>query len=84
MDTRLAEFQPIRINKYVPELDILNNPLLEENEKRFLEDFYEFLENELDAELRKLEELNYHIQEPIEEKKKELVVGMSFCISLFS
>jgi len=76
MDTRLTEFQPIRINKYVPELDILNNPLLEENEKRFLEDFYEFLENSLDAELRKLEELNYHIQEPIEEKKKELVVGI--------
>lgn len=76
MDTRLTEFQPIKINKYVPELDILNNPLLKSNEKRFLEDFYEFLENELDRELRKLEELNYHIQEPIEEKKREIVVGI--------
>jgi len=76
MDTRLTEFQPIRITKYVPELDLLNNPLLKSNEKRFLEDFYEFLENELDQDLRELEELNYHVEEPIEDKKKAIVIGI--------
>jgi alkylation response protein AidB-like acyl-CoA dehydrogenase len=76
MDTRLSEFREIRITKYVPELDILNNPILKANEKRFLEDFYEFLENDLDQDLRKLEELNYHVEEPIEDKKQEIVTGI--------
>ncbi|MBD3196309.1 MAG: hypothetical protein GF317_14720 [Candidatus Lokiarchaeota archaeon] len=73
MDTRLTEFRPLQISRYVPELDLLNNPLLKSNEKEFLAEFYEFLENELDEDLRKLEELNYKIEEPIEEKKKVIV-----------
>jgi alkylation response protein AidB-like acyl-CoA dehydrogenase len=74
MDTRLSEFRPIRIQRYVPELDLLNNPLLKANEKEFLSDFYDFLEEELDEDLRALEELNYLVEEPIQEKKKEIVV----------
>ncbi|TFG00270.1 MAG: hypothetical protein EU541_02730 [Promethearchaeota archaeon] len=74
MDTRLSEFRPIRIQRYVPELDLLNNPLLRSNEKEFLADFYDFLEEELDEDLRRLEELNYLIEEPIQNKKKEIVV----------
>ncbi len=70
MDSRLTEFRPIRIQRYVPELDLLNNPLLKSNEKEFLAAFYEFLEEELDEDLRALEELNYLLEEPIEEKKK--------------
>jgi alkylation response protein AidB-like acyl-CoA dehydrogenase len=74
MDTRLHEFRPIRIQRYVPELDLLNNPLLKSNEKEFLADFYTFLEEELDEDLRALEELNYLLEEPIEGKKEKLVV----------
>lgn len=74
MDTRLREFDPIRITKYVPELDILNNPLLKPSEKEFLAEFYEFLERELDEDLRKLEELNYFVEEPTQEQKKEIIV----------
>ena len=44
MDTRLADFEPIRIQKYVAELDLLANPLLRSQEKEFLADFYDFLE----------------------------------------
>ncbi|TXT61132.1 MAG: Isovaleryl-CoA dehydrogenase [Promethearchaeota archaeon] len=76
MDTRLTEFRPIRIQRYVPELDLLNNPLLRSNEKEFLADFYKFLEDELDEDLRALEELNYILEEPIEEKKKSIVIGI--------
>jgi alkylation response protein AidB-like acyl-CoA dehydrogenase len=74
MDTRLTEFRPIRIQRYVPELDLLNNPLLKSNEKEFLADFYDFLEEELDEDLRALEELNYLLEEPIEDKKKGIIV----------
>jgi len=28
MDTRIREFEKIKIQKYVPELDLLNNPSL--------------------------------------------------------
>jgi hypothetical protein len=35
MDTRLRDFEPIHIQKYVPELDLLNNPLLRPQEKSF-------------------------------------------------
>lgn len=71
---KLSEFRPIRIQRYVPELDLLNNPLLKPHEKEFLSDFYDFLEEDLDDDLRELEELNYLVEEPIQEKKKEIVV----------
>jgi alkylation response protein AidB-like acyl-CoA dehydrogenase len=74
MDIRLSEFQPIKIAKYVPELDLLNNPVLTSQEKEFLSDFYDFLENVLDSDLTNLEELNYYVEEPTQDKKKEIVV----------
>jgi alkylation response protein AidB-like acyl-CoA dehydrogenase len=76
MDTRIAEFSKIRISKYVPELDLLNNPVLNAKEKEFLAELYEFIEKELDTELRKLEELNYIVEEPTQEKKRDLVVNI--------
>jgi hypothetical protein len=33
MDTRIREFEKIKIQKYVPELDLLNNPVLNAQEK---------------------------------------------------
>ena len=45
MDTRIAEFNKIKITRYVPELDLLSNPVLNAKEKEFLADFYDFLEN---------------------------------------
>lgn len=76
MDTRLSDFDPIRIQKYVPELDLLSNPLLRKQEKEFLKDFYDFLEKEIDPELRKLEELNYFVEEPTQDKKRGIVIGI--------
>jgi alkylation response protein AidB-like acyl-CoA dehydrogenase len=76
MDTRIAEFRKIRMSKYVPELDLLNNPVLNAKEKEFLAELYEFIEKELDTELRKLEELNYIVEEPTQEKKRDLVVNI--------
>ena len=76
MDTRISEFEPIRIQRYVPELDLLNNPVLNAKEKEFLAELYNFIENNLDGELRKLEELNYYVEEPTQDKKKEIVVGI--------
>ncbi|MFX1498381.1 MAG: acyl-CoA dehydrogenase family protein [Promethearchaeota archaeon] len=76
MDTRINEFEKIRIQRYVPELDLLYNPVLNTEEKEFLAQFYNFLENELDKELNKLEELNYYMEEPIEDKKKDIVIGI--------
>ena len=61
MDTRLREFEYIKIQKYVPELDLLSNPLLRPEEKEFLAEFYEFLEKDLDKDLKALEELNYYV-----------------------
>ncbi|MHA1284778.1 MAG: acyl-CoA dehydrogenase family protein [Promethearchaeota archaeon] len=74
MDTRLSEFEPIKIEKYVMELDLLANPVLTPQEKEFLSEFYYFLEKEIDPELRKLEELNYFVEEPTQDKKKEIVI----------
>lgn len=74
MDIRLSDFKPIEIQKYVPELDLLNSPLLNNDEKDFLAHFYEFLERELDEDIRKLEELNYVVEEPTQDKKRDLVV----------
>jgi len=76
MDTRISEFEPIRIQRYVPELDLLNNPVLNAKEKEFLAELYDFIENDLDGELRKLEELNYYVEEPTQDRKKEIVIGI--------
>lgn len=76
MDTRISEFEPIQIQRYVPELDLLSNPVLNTKEKEFLADLYDFMEKELDSELRKLENLNYCVEEPTQDKKKELVIGI--------
>ncbi|MHA1488714.1 MAG: acyl-CoA dehydrogenase family protein [Promethearchaeota archaeon] len=74
MDTRLREFESIKIQKYVPELDLLSNPLLRPEEKEFLAEFYEFLERDLDKDLKALEELNYYVEEPTQNKKRDIVV----------
>ena len=76
MDTRISEFEPIRIQRYVPELDLLSNPVLNSKEKEFLADLYDFMEKEIDPELKKLEELNYLVEEPTQDKKKEIVIGI--------
>ncbi|MFX1571614.1 MAG: acyl-CoA dehydrogenase family protein [Promethearchaeota archaeon] len=76
MDTRISEFDPIRIQRYVPELDLLSNPVLNAKEKEFLADLYDFMEKELDPELRKLEDLNYYVEEPTQDKKKDIVIGI--------
>ncbi|KKL89425.1 hypothetical protein LCGC14_1914830, partial [marine sediment metagenome] len=76
MDTRITEFKKIPITRYVPELDLLSNPVLNAKEKEFLAELYEFMEKELDRELRKLEELNYLVEEPTQDKKKDIVIGI--------
>ncbi|MFW9949530.1 MAG: hypothetical protein ACFFKA_05335, partial [Candidatus Thorarchaeota archaeon] len=76
MDTRISEFSPIRISRYVSELDLLSNPVLKTQEKEFLADLYDFMERELDPELRKLEELNYLVEEPTQDKKRAIVIGI--------
>lgn len=76
MDTRIAEFKKIQITKYVPELDLLNNPVLNNNEKEFLADLYEFIEKDLDPDLEKLEELNYFVEEPTQDKKRLIVIDI--------
>ncbi len=74
MDIRLRDFEPIRIQRYVHELDLLANPLLTPQEKEFLAEFYDFLERDLDKDLKALEELNYFVEEPTQDKKKEIVI----------
>ncbi|TFG28355.1 MAG: acyl-CoA dehydrogenase [Promethearchaeota archaeon] len=74
MDTRLSEFEPISIQKYVQELDLLASPILNAKEKEFLADFYQFLEKHLDRDLRALEELNYYVEEPTQDKKRDIVI----------
>ena len=76
MDTRIREFEKIKIQKYIPELDLLNNPVLNTQEKEFLAELYEFMEKELDPELRKLEDLNYLVEEPTQDKKREIVIAI--------
>ncbi|MFX1278630.1 MAG: acyl-CoA dehydrogenase family protein [Promethearchaeota archaeon] len=76
MDTRISEFDKIQIQRYVPELDLLSNPVLNVKEKTFLADLYDFMEKELDSDLRKLEDLNYYVEEPTQEKKKNIVIGI--------
>jgi alkylation response protein AidB-like acyl-CoA dehydrogenase len=75
MDTRLPEFPKIEISRYIPELDILNNPIFNQEEKQFLAEFYDYVETNLEKDLKKLEELNYLAEEPIQEKKSEIVAN---------
>jgi alkylation response protein AidB-like acyl-CoA dehydrogenase len=76
MDTRLPEFKPLEIERYVPELDLLNNPVLNEKEKSYLAEFCDYVENNIEEDLKSLEELNYLIEEPIQMKKRELVANI--------
>jgi len=75
MDVRLNEFETISIERDIAELDLLNNPSLNAKEKEFLSEFYSFMEKDLERDLRTLEELNYKAEEPIQEKKKEIVAN---------
>jgi len=75
MDTRLPEFPELEIGRYVPELDLLNNPIFTVKEKEFIIEFCDFIENNLGKYLKDLEELNYHAEEPIQEKKREIVTN---------
>ncbi len=74
MDIRFEEFEPIRIKKNLPECDLLANPLLTPDEKEFVAKFYDFLENNLDADIKKLEELNYFLEESTEDQKADIIV----------
>jgi len=76
MDTRIREFEKIKIQKYIPELDLLNNPVLNPQEKEFLAELYGFIEKELDSEFRKLEDLNYLVEEPTQDKKRDIVINI--------
>ncbi|MFW9999852.1 MAG: acyl-CoA dehydrogenase [Candidatus Hermodarchaeota archaeon] len=75
MDTRLPEFPKIEISRSIPELDLLNNPILNVKEKEFLAEFFEYMEETLEKDLLLLEELNYSAEEPIQEKKREIVIN---------
>jgi alkylation response protein AidB-like acyl-CoA dehydrogenase len=75
MDTRLPEFPKIEISRSIPELDLLNNPILNVKEKEFLAEFFEYMEETLEKDLLLIEELNYSAEEPIQEKKREIVVN---------
>jgi len=76
MDTRITEFKPIEMVRYVPELDLLGNPILNDKEKEFLAELYDFMEKELDPDLKRLEDLNYIVEEPTQDKKKDIVIGI--------
>ncbi|UCC21172.1 MAG: acyl-CoA dehydrogenase [Promethearchaeota archaeon] len=75
MDTRLPEFPKIEIGGRIPELDLINNPIFNTKEKAFLTEFYDYMEENLEKDLIALEELNYIAEEPIQEKKKEIVTN---------
>jgi alkylation response protein AidB-like acyl-CoA dehydrogenase len=75
MDTRLPEFPKIEISRNIPELDLINNPIFNTKEKTFLSEFYDYMEENLEKDLKSLEELNYSAEEPIQEKKKEIVTN---------
>ena len=75
MDTRLPELPKIEISRNIPELDLLNNPILNVKEKEFLAEFFEYIEENLEKDLKILEELNYLAEEPIQEKKREIVTN---------
>ncbi len=75
MDTRLPEFPKLEISRNIPELDLINNPILNVKEKEFLAEFFEYMEENLEKDLILLEELNYSAEEPIQEKKSEIVIN---------
>jgi len=75
MDTRLPEFPKLEISRNILELDLLNNPILNIKEKEFLVEFFEYMEENLEKDLKRLEELNYSAEEPIQEKKRDIVVN---------
>ncbi len=74
VDIRFDEFNPIKIEKNLPECDLLANPLLTAEEIEFVAKFYNFLEKDLDADIKKLEELNYFLEESTEQQKAEVIV----------
>ncbi len=74
MDIRFEEFEPLRIIKNLPECDLLANPLLKPEEKEFVAKFYDFLEKDLDEDIKKLEELNYFLEEPTQDQKAKIIV----------
>lgn len=74
LDIRFDEFEPIKIQKNLPECDLLANPLLTAEEKEYAAKFYEFLEQDLDEDVKKLEELNYFLEESTEDQKAEIIV----------
>lgn len=74
MDVRFDEFEPIKIVKNLPECDLLANKLLTQEEREFAAKFYDFLERELDADIKELEKLNFIVEEPTQDKKKEIVI----------
>ena len=76
MDIQLKDFEEIKIEKYVLELDLLASPILNAAEKEYLSELYRFLEKEVDPELEKLTNLNYLVEEPTQDKKKEVVMGI--------
>ncbi len=73
MDTRFSEFTEIKIEKNLPECDLLSNPALTPEEHEFTAKFFDFLEHDIHPELRKLEELNFLVEEPIQAQKADLV-----------
>jgi alkylation response protein AidB-like acyl-CoA dehydrogenase len=75
MDTRLPEFPKLEISRNIPELDLLNNPILDVKEKEFLAELFEYMEENLEKDLNALEDLNYSAEEPIQEKKREIVIN---------
>lgn len=76
VDFELEEFEPIQIKKNIPECDFLNNKGLTEDEREYAHKFYEFMEKEIDPELDKLLRLNYLTEEPTQDKKKDIVIGI--------
>lgn len=74
MDVRLEEFEPIVVERNIPQLDLLNSPLLKDEEREFLRGFYGFMEEELLDDMKQFEELNYKAEEPIQDKKKQMVI----------
>ncbi|HMF33411.1 MAG TPA: acyl-CoA dehydrogenase [Candidatus Lokiarchaeia archaeon] len=74
MDMRFSEFEPIRILKNLPECDLLANPLLSPDEREFAAKFYEFLDQDLDNDIKALEYLNYQVEVPTEKAKADIVI----------
>ncbi|MEJ2250161.1 MAG: acyl-CoA dehydrogenase [Candidatus Lokiarchaeota archaeon] len=80
MDVRLNEFERLE-PEYVPELNLLELPILNSDEKEFLRKFYNFIEEELVNKLKSLENLNYMAEEQIQEKKKDMIINIMKILS---